>query len=121
MQEHEVVKEATKRACRAILDAKEAQLKAKLENIRLEKLQLQFAAIKIQTFIRGTLARKAFRALRSLVKFQAIVRGVIARKATRKLGNRVQFLLSHQDRAPKRRIKGKIKTLETRGDNYHSF
>ncbi|XP_021819513.1 uncharacterized protein LOC110761358 [Prunus avium] len=41
------------------------------------------AAIKLQAFFRGHLARQAFRALRSLVKLQALVRGVCVRKQAR--------------------------------------
>ncbi|CAN8254745.1 unnamed protein product [Cochlearia groenlandica] len=41
------------------------------------------SAVKIQSFFRGHLARRAFKALRSLVKLQAVARGVLVRRQAR--------------------------------------
>ncbi|XP_010515549.1 PREDICTED: protein IQ-DOMAIN 31-like [Camelina sativa] len=45
--------------------------------------QEDIAAVKIQAFFRGHLARRAFRALKSLVKLQAVARGVLVRRQAR--------------------------------------
>ncbi|KAJ4841624.1 hypothetical protein Tsubulata_004919 [Turnera subulata] len=48
-----------------------------------EFTQEDMAAITIQATFRGHLARRAFRALRSLVKLQALARGAYVRKQSR--------------------------------------
>ncbi|KAK7402281.1 hypothetical protein VNO78_14417 [Psophocarpus tetragonolobus] len=54
------------------------------------------AAVKIQSFFRGYLARKALRALKGLVKIQALVRGYLVRKRVAATLHSVQAMIRAQ-------------------------
>ncbi|KAJ0969818.1 hypothetical protein J5N97_022695 [Dioscorea zingiberensis] len=62
------------------------------------------AAIKIQANFRGHLARRAFRALRSLVKLQALVRGAYVRRQARIAVHCMQVLVRLQVRVRARQL-----------------
>ncbi|OAY57622.1 protein IQ-DOMAIN 20 [Manihot esculenta] len=66
--------------------------------------QEDLAAMKIQAIFRGHLARRAFRALRSLVKVQALVRGAYVRKQTRIALHCMQALVRLQVRIRARQL-----------------
>ncbi|KAL2332327.1 hypothetical protein Fmac_019908 [Flemingia macrophylla] len=55
-----------------------------------------WAAVKIQSFFRGHLARKALRALKGLVKIQALVRGYLVRKRVAATLHSVQAMIRAQ-------------------------
>ncbi|KAE9600449.1 putative IQ motif, EF-hand binding, P-loop containing nucleoside triphosphate hydrolase [Lupinus albus] len=55
-----------------------------------------WAALKIQSFFRGYLARKALRALKGLVKIQALVRGYLIRKRAAATLHSMQALMRAQ-------------------------
>ncbi|PWZ08271.1 hypothetical protein Zm00014a_026187 [Zea mays] len=73
------------------------------------------AAVVIQKAFRGYLARKALRALRSLVKLQALVRGYLARKRTAMTLRRLQALMrlqaSSRRSVEQERIAARVKPL----------
>ncbi|KAL8216678.1 hypothetical protein R6Q57_023515 [Mikania cordata] len=57
------------------------------------RFSYELAAVKIQSYFRGYLARKALRALKSLVKLQALVRGHLTRKEAADDLRRLQALV----------------------------
>ncbi|XP_031104617.1 protein IQ-DOMAIN 31-like [Ipomoea triloba] len=56
----------------------------------------KWAAVKIQSFFRGFLARKALKALKGLVKIQALVRGYLVRKRAAATLHSMQALIRAQ-------------------------
>ncbi|KAK7271942.1 hypothetical protein RJT34_28228 [Clitoria ternatea] len=65
----------------------------------------RMAAVKIQSFFRGYLARKAHRALKGLVKLQALVRGYLVRKRVAATLHSVQAMIRAQDVARSQRAR----------------
>ncbi|XP_058736453.1 protein IQ-DOMAIN 20 [Vicia villosa] len=65
-----------------------------------------FAAIKIQAHFRGHLARRAHKALKSLVKLQALVRGVCVRRQSRIAMQCMHALVRLQVRVRARQLLG---------------
>ncbi|CAK8560259.1 unnamed protein product [Lathyrus sativus] len=57
----------------------------------------KWGAVKIQTFFRGYLARKALRALKGLVKIQALVKGYLVRKRAAATLHSMQALIRAQN------------------------
>lgn len=65
----------------------------------------RIAAVKIQSFFRGYLARKAHRALKGLVRLQALVRGYLVRKRAAATLHSMQALIRAQTAARSQRIR----------------
>ncbi|WVZ24379.1 hypothetical protein V8G54_002923 [Vigna mungo] len=71
------------------------------------------AAIKIQAFFRGHLARRAYKALKGLVKVQALVRGVWVRKQSRIAMQCMHALVRLQVRVRSRQLLGSFDKKST--------
>ncbi|KAJ1693686.1 hypothetical protein LUZ63_010384 [Rhynchospora breviuscula] len=70
------------------------------------------AAVTIQTYFRGHLARRAFRALKSLVKLQAVARGVYVRRQAEVAIHCMQALVRLQVRVRARQLLTKSKEAQ---------
>ncbi|XP_010500790.1 PREDICTED: protein IQ-DOMAIN 14-like [Camelina sativa] len=64
----------------------------------------RWAAVKIQKVFRGSLARKALRALKGIVKLQALVRGYLVRKRAAAMLQSIQTLIRVQTAMRSKRI-----------------
>ncbi|EYU45838.1 hypothetical protein ABFS82_04G098300 [Erythranthe guttata] len=84
----------------------------------------RWAAVKIQAFFRGYLARKALRALRGLVKLQALFRGYLVRKRAAKTLYSMQALIRAQSavrsQMARRRSKPESRSQKSIESEFHS-
>lgn len=89
-----------------------------IRNGRAMRVVKESAAIKIQSFFRSYLARKALGALKGLVKLQALVRGNLVRKQVAETLICMQAVFNAQTRACTKRIQIVEESQATRQHNY---
>ncbi|XP_073006827.1 protein IQ-domain 26-like isoform X2 [Typha latifolia] len=85
-----------RKSCAKELVHNSAALPETAQNAKTHEITESEAAITIQKAFRGYLARKALRALKSLVKLQALVRGYLVRKQAATTLHRLQALMRVQ-------------------------
>ncbi|KAK8959904.1 Protein IQ-DOMAIN 31 [Platanthera guangdongensis] len=113
-------------AAAAAADAAVAAAEAAADVVRLTTIRnngttraaKEAAAIKIQSFFRSYLARKALGALKGLVKLQALVRGNLVRKQVTETLRCMQAQFNAQTRARTKRIQCVEESQATRQHNY---
>ncbi|TKW21534.1 hypothetical protein SEVIR_4G125400v4 [Setaria viridis] len=103
--EHEEVAGARRRACRGMAAVTAASRVARTAAARGRAgSREERAAVRIQAFYRGYLARRARRALRGLVRLQALVRGHQVRRQVHLTMRCMQALVSAQARVRARHL-----------------
>ncbi|KAF8089120.1 hypothetical protein N665_0517s0007 [Sinapis alba] len=81
----------------------------------------RWAAEKIQKVFRGSLARKALRALKGIVKLQALVRGYLVRKRAAAMLHSIQALIRVQTAVRSKRNRCHKKEYNNMSQPRHSF
>ncbi|XP_009144869.1 protein IQ-DOMAIN 14 [Brassica rapa] len=81
----------------------------------------RWAAVKIQKVFRGSLARKALRALKGIVKLQALVRGYLVRKRAATMLHSIQALIRVQTAVRSKRDRRHKKEYSHMFQPRHSF
>ncbi|KAG2657991.1 protein IQ-DOMAIN 1-like isoform X2 [Panicum virgatum] len=108
LRDHEEADDDDMERARALAAAAEAAVAAAARVVRLAALRRlsreERAAVRIQAYYRGYLARRALRALRGLVRLQALVRGRQVRRQVHLTMRCMQALVRAQARVRARRL-----------------